>query len=1356
MKIRQHLLYPSILNILGILFSIFCYGQVNITSPDISSLGSYSLIPPNLFNGSVPINLSLYEMNYKGVKIPLTMNYNTRGLKPSEDVGTTGIGWSLQAGGAILRKRNGLSDELVYKNPFNNTQSLNYIDNCGILSVNTNNINENFLKKFSLYGMDNVSREYYENSWDGEPDEFIFNFNEYSGRFYITKPSPNGAIEIKVRPNGNYKLKAEIIKTNWVSFTAWHDWNNNNREGATDREYIYGIQITDEKGIKYIFGNDINALEFSTQKTYDDFAVLPAWEVYGCPNNQIIPYSINTWYLKEIQLPTSDKVLFNYTRGDLLFSQYVQANKARVAGSETYWSIWGVGKSSVSMDGFAAEDPSVSRTICITSPVYLQSIESPVEKIEFTFTDNKQTLFEDLRHDIKVDMNCLLGQFKSSDNSGPIRNNQKKLEKIKIDGVKFIKFNYTEQNNYRLQLASINVYNNDQTNNYNLYKFKYNPLKLPGFNSFQTDHWGYYNGRSYIYKVGLSYHLLKDYETIRNPDEAYLQAEMLTEIQYPTGGYLRLEYEPHRYSKVVDRFPFNVKDVTNNSLAGGLRIKKMTIAASDTETPETEEFYYINDYLSGGTISTGVLSGVPQYRNNGTLQDTYRYGGNIWTSKWGNIKSYFCSIHDNNFISLSQTNGSDVTYSQVTKKTKGGYIVYNYTNHENGYLDKAPSSVFSSFTSKFQNEKFTSMELYRGLLLNTSYYDDSKSLLKELNYQYTIDLNSFYQVPFLSRLPTVNDRLFARVSAGVYYIKPALLKQVREKEYSLGKELENTKTFKYYPDVYASFNKANDNYKEVQTDYQNSNGDIITQKLKYPMDYTGVAVYDEMIKRNILDPVIEQATIKNENSYYNKEELSKTQTNFSFWNNKTFIAPSEVKQSKWGNALESETIFNQYDQYGNVVEFTSKEGLTTTIVWGYKSAYPVAKIVGANLATVKSKITTDGLTEGLSASAINSLKTIPGAFVSTYTYKPLIGITSETDPNGRTAYYEYDSFGRLQHVKDDEQNIVKKYEYNYYDNAAKIFVNEEKSKEYVSSISTSCEDGRVAKPVKYIVEAGKYFSSISQDDADQKAMEDIAKNGQDYANKYGKCLFYNDYDENYYWPECPDGYEATSDVYYPVAEGTYSSDISQEDANMKMFEDFMANGQRYANEHCNCIRVFYSKPVAMGFLSKKCPEGIAIIEFQKGAFTSNLSQEDADKTAEAYLKTGGQWRADMGYFSKCIPNTKPFVSLDYEDTEDVWEWPCYHQEIQNVKIRFWADVNKTIPLRVKDVSVSLQTKESCSYNNFLDPYYFFKTVVCNDTEASSSYRSLNEDFCYYDTERAYCGAICWIIPSDKFTIIGGL
>jgi YD repeat-containing protein len=53
------------------------------------------------------------------------------------------------------------------------------------------------------------------------------------------------------------------------------------------------------------------------------------------------------------------------------------------------------------------------------------------------------------------------------------------------------------------------------------------------------------------------------------------------------------------------------------------------------------------------------------------------------------------------------------------------------------------------------------------------------------------------------------------------------------------------------------------------------------------------------------------------------------------------------------------------------------------------------------------------------------------ALMTTYTYEPLIGMTSQTDANSRIIYYDYDAFGRLLYIKDQDKNIIKAIDYKY-------------------------------------------------------------------------------------------------------------------------------------------------------------------------------------------------------------------------------------------------------------------------------------------------------------------------------------
>ncbi|MDR1154257.1 MAG: RHS repeat protein [Bacteroidales bacterium] len=68
----------------------------------------------------------------------------------------------------------------------------------------------------------------------------------------------------------------------------------------------------------------------------------------------------------------------------------------------------------------------------------------------------------------------------------------------------------------------------------------------------------------------------------------------------------------------------------------------------------------------------------------------------------------------------------------------------------------------------------------------------------------------------------------------------------------------------------------------------------------------------------------------------------------------------------------------------------------------------------------------------LNGTAIDEVRVYPAdALMTTHTYKPLVGMTSETDPSGRTVFYEYDDFGRLKCVKDEEGKIIKEHRYHY-------------------------------------------------------------------------------------------------------------------------------------------------------------------------------------------------------------------------------------------------------------------------------------------------------------------------------------
>ena len=110
-----------------------------------------------------------------------------------------------------------------------------------------------------------------------------------------------------------------------------------------------------------------------------------------------------------------------------------------------------------------------------------------------------------------------------------------------------------------------------------------------------------------------------------------------------------------------------------------------------------------------------------------------------------------------------------------------------------------------------------------------------------------------------------------------------------------------------------------------------------------------------------------------------------------------------------------------------------------TYLWGYDSMYPVVKIEGATYAEVEGWLgaaTINNLASNATTvdSALNTIRNTlsgKGVLVTTYTYTPLVGMTSMTAPNGEKSTYEYDSLGRLTKVKNHNGKIVEQYDYHY-------------------------------------------------------------------------------------------------------------------------------------------------------------------------------------------------------------------------------------------------------------------------------------------------------------------------------------
>ncbi|WP_333821494.1 hypothetical protein, partial [Ohtaekwangia sp.] len=205
---------------------------------------------------------------------------------------------------------------------------------------------------------------------------------------------------------------------------------------------------------------------------------------------------------------------------------------------------------------------------------------------------------------------------------------------------------------------------------------------------------------------------------------------------------------------------------------------------------------------------------------------------------------------------------------------------------------------------------------------------------------------------------------------------------------------------------------------------------------------------------NVVSPIIEKyVSIKKSDG--NEYLLLATRNEYGILNSKSAEVTS-IKQTETSGGLlktafladvesnyKAQLTFT-YDQDLNLVSQQRKDDAPIVYLYGYKQNYPVAEIRNATFTQVltalgmtASQYRTESQASSPSAnylSKINALRqNLKGSLLTVYLHNPLIGITSMSDANNVTTYYEYDVLGRLKFVKDGNQDIVKKYEYHYKD-----------------------------------------------------------------------------------------------------------------------------------------------------------------------------------------------------------------------------------------------------------------------------------------------------------------------------------
>lgn len=990
-----------------------------IQSPQVWSFMKYgNMSSVDLYTGTVATSIPIYTYKDSDFEIPISINYASSGFVPNVPTGILGLGWYLNAGGCITREVRGIPDERAV--------TIGGITHYGYLLHHWNS-SEN--PKWDNVVAYNNAEDYSTAiptilSSDGKietlSDIYHFRFGNHRGSFCL---GPNRQTYVYNTDNifGEYNIKMFI---------------NNGIANSTSLppNSVMTITITDGKGYKYTF-NGLSAID--TEMDYNTIINLRK-STEGPYDN----YICKTFLLRKIETPNHRNVEFEYSdsiKYDVIkphiYDQYIYYKKGSEGKSlENYTkSIYLIKQNTVNLTKIKIDNEYIISFLYVDKPTekgeYISNTESKVTK---TLRGN-QLLSKIQVHNVKTGqelMHCTL-VYKTNNGSGN-----------PITFLKSLKINQDPE-------YILSYYNEDS--------------KFPVHGTPHIDHWGYYNNRTYNHSLNID-NLRVDaksdnefneyfYSDAREPDAEGAKFGMLSKIFYPTGGWTEYIYEGNTYSRKVYRnnTSLGLPDLFSPETggcrmakhkefiyeAGGLRVKKIINHFSDEIKSEKEYIYEQNG------MSSGILQHYPRYKLSYKIDYVDAHN----------------SLDTVNIISCTdlfalKIDKHHIAYSNVTEKLdNGSFIKYNYTDYAT-IPDDTTSTRFKAGKyyrvnriNKLQphyidNYLYSAIShsVKRGKIKSKEFFTSDSTLIRKIEYSYNDQQDNYAEGL---------DMLFTTWCVDKLLVSNFPISKERQVDYCGADSAVVIKTYKY-----------------------NSLGQLISQKISdgdrfksnytyYPTDVPSTYIIDTMIARNMVRyPVMEFTTlgrkstidimdngiinlIKHEDiiDAYKREYKMNAHQNIQYPVLSSIlkaVIAVPVSMNKTLPELDYKTYqsFDVYDKYGNVVQTTSQDNIKTVYIWGYNGRYPVAIIENTVLDAIQqieglSDIKFTPLEMELSSNQENALRSLPYAHVTTYTYKPLIGITSITDPSGRRKSYDYDSSGRLVAIKDEDGIILEKFDYQY-------------------------------------------------------------------------------------------------------------------------------------------------------------------------------------------------------------------------------------------------------------------------------------------------------------------------------------
>lgn len=1121
----------NLLIFLNILFATtLCSSQVNtdlrpqVKSPEVNKFEQYMNMPVNLVSGTPQVSIPIYTLEYGGLTLPISLEYDASGVKVESIASSVGQNWSLNVGGVVSRNTKGAPDEGSVGYPKSSIILNGYYKDYGLSKLDT---------ELSTYSNVENSRYLQFNWWledvnagkkDSQPDLFYFSTPEGGSKFVF-----NDQRKVVYLENTDFIIQEEYVPS---YFKTW--------------------MVTSPKGNKYKFGLDTGT-EFgannAVEKNYSNQSI----DEIAFANNFII----NSWFLTEIS---------NYTSANKIQLEYVDNNYTHTTISKPI-----VQSSFLCLPNML---PSTNCDITAESQ-YATLAENPVN------TTSQSHVISKLISKIKAGTTQINFIYSNRDDLTPeFGVTPKRLDEIQItvvnpvtqasEIIKKIKFSYTTLQSAittgskgatdikRLQLTGITEMNaNEQLTK--PYTFFYNSTSLPSKLSFAQDKWGYYNGKtqnpSLFPPAGIT--LNASLYADRKVDLSFAKAGILEQIIYPTKGSVNFQYESHKSDVAVDVF-YDVNNAT--PIVPTISSTQSTVGV--TTALFTYESNYDNtllltanlDYNPTGTpgctpTSSARAAALVDMVTN-TAVATILYAG-VTTSKTislpidkallvngrqyqliaqgyggSNGVNYMCNI---SYVTLSripivpiydvgglrikkivhkEEDGSVIretnyTYAQpkIVSNPKLFYptqwdvnsnaylpnyysivpqnaVIFNQTLVNNSYsigFDKGSYYTFSTgfdpLEINFMGPTISYAEVnqtdgngttkhffnrYKGYFELNSFNSDygipplpkSQSLLAGEK-QSVLTLNttgqtvqrSEYEYNYSGSNTTVKGAVpSVYFGQGGYVIlfnvytlqgQTKTLKTETETTSLKGQDVTVTKDYEY-----AGLN----HYQPTKIITANSKGEQLISKMYYPNDLSTEPLMSELITQN------RKANPVRTENYNGTVKLSEQKMSFAKdASTSNLVVPKSTYGAKFPNTLpsilnvgnlEKKLTYDYYDTSGNLTQYTPEGGAPVSIVWGYNKTQPIAKIENATNAQLVSAlgVTNFSAISEAQLSSLNNLRTnatFSQSMITTYTYQPLVGVSSITDPKGDTVYYTYDGLGRLQYVKDAQGKLLTDYQYHY-------------------------------------------------------------------------------------------------------------------------------------------------------------------------------------------------------------------------------------------------------------------------------------------------------------------------------------